>query len=174
MKEIRIVSLVGLCLFLSVMAYSQENDDDLRRIMERKNNIDLSIGGTGLFASVNYNRMIFVKTNYFVNASVGIGTVPLNGGIAIPHQVTFNLGKKSSFLELGIGGTCWSGKSNASGYTETLNSYQLSPIIGWRKHFGNNLIFRVYANPLFRISGEYYIEDYSVIPYLGISLGYSF
>lgn len=132
------------------------------------------MGGTGLFVSVNYSRILLVKSNYFINASVGIGTVPFTGGITLPHQVTFNLGKKSSFLELGIGGSYWSSKSNSSGYTETVNSYQLCPIIGWRKHFNNNLIFRAYANPLFHISGENYIEDYSVVPYLGISLGYSF
>ena len=170
----KIISLAGLCLLLSVIAYSQKNNDDLRRKVGRRNNIDLSIGGTGLFASVNYNRIILVKSNYFINASVGIGTVPYAGGITIPHQVTFNLGGKSSFLELGIGGTYWTGKTNESAYTETFYSYQLSPVIGWRKHFNNNLIFRVYANPLFHISGEYYIENYSVIPYLGISLGYSF
>jgi hypothetical protein len=174
MKENRIISLVGLCLLLSMVVYSQENDNNLSKLVKRKNNIDLTIGGTGLFASVNYNRILLVKSNYFINASVGIGTVPFIGGITLPHQVTFNLGKKSSFLELGIGGSYWNSKSNASGYTETVNSYQLSPIIGWRKHFNNNLIFRAYANPLIHISGEYYIENYSIIPYLGISLGYSF
>jgi hypothetical protein len=173
MKKNRIINLVGLCILLSSMVYSQENDDNLRKL-ERKNNIDLTIGGNGLFASINYSRILLTKSNYFINATIGIGTVPFTGGITIPHQITFNLGKKNSFIELGIGGSYWSGKSNASGYTETLNSYQISPIIGWRKHFNNNLVFRVYANPLFHISGEYYIENYSVIPYLGVSLGYSF
>jgi hypothetical protein len=174
MKEIKIIGLVGLFLLLSIVSYGQVNDDISDRLLKRKNNIDFTIGGTGLFASVNYSRILLVRSNYFINASVGIGTIISIGGITIPHQVTYNLGRKNSFFELGIGGTYWSGKSNASGYTETLSSYQLSPIIGWRKHFDNNLIFRVYANPLFHISGEYYIEDYSVIPYLGVSLGYSF
>jgi hypothetical protein len=173
MKEIRIISLIGLCILLSSMAYTQENDNNLRKL-DRKNNIDLTIGGNGLFVSINYNRILLTRSNYFINTSVGIGTDLFSGGITIPHQVTFNIGKKNSFIELGIGGSYWSGKSNESGYTETLNSYQLSPIIGWRKHFSNNLIFRVYANPLFHISGVYYIENYSVIPYLGVSLGYSF
>jgi hypothetical protein len=174
MNEIRIVRLVGLFLILSLMAYSQENNSNLRKRVERKNTIDLSVGGNGLFASVNYSRILLVKSDFFITTSVGIGTVPFTGGITLPHQVTFNLGKKNSFLELGVGGSYWSGKSNASGYTETINSYQLSPIIGWRNYFNNNLIFRIYANPLFHISGEYYIENYSVIPYLGISLGYGF
>ena len=174
MKKIRIESLVTLLLLVSIITYGQESNRNLKKITERKNNIDLSLGGNGLFASVNYSRILLVKSNYFINASIGINTLPFVGGITLPHQLTFNLGKSSSILELGIGGSYWSGKSNASGYTETINSYLLSPVIGWRKHFKNNFIFRAYTNPLFHISGEYYIEDYSVIPYLGISLGYSF
>ncbi len=173
MKKNRIIGLISLYILLSGMAYGQENVGNIVKL-ERKNSIDLTIGGNGLFASVDYNRTLFIKSNYFVSASVGLGTVPFVGGITIPHQVTFNLGKKNSFIELGIGGSYWSGESNASGYTETLSSYQLSPIIGWRKHFNNNLIFRLYVNPLFHVFGEYYIENYSVLPYLGVSLGYCF
>ncbi len=173
MKTLRIITLTGLCL-LSVMLYAQENNPDLRTIIGRKNSIDISLGGPGLFASVNYNRTLLVKPKHFINASIGVGTVPSIGGISVPHQLTFNLGKKSSFLELGIGGSYWAGESNASGYTEMLYSYQLCPIIGWRKYFENNLIFRAYVNPLFHVAGEYFIEDYSVVPYLGISLGYRF
>jgi len=77
-------------------------------------------------------------------------------------------------MELGLGGNYWSGETNSSGYTETTSSYNLSPIIGWRKHFKNNLIFRVYANPIFHVSGEYFYEDNAIVPYLGMSLGYGF
>lgn len=174
MKKIGIKSMAGLLVLFSIVTYSQENGSDLKKIAERKNAIDLTIGGNGLFASVNYNRILIVRSYYFINASVGIGTLPLVGGFTLPHLVTCNTGKRSSFLELGIGGSYWSGKSNASGYTERNYSYQLSPIIGWRKHFKSNLIFRAYVNPLIHVSGEYYIEDYPVIPYFGISLGYGF
>ncbi|MCK5137059.1 MAG: hypothetical protein KAR19_14835 [Bacteroidales bacterium] len=172
-KKIRF-SLIAFCLLLSPIVYSQENNGDLKKILERKNSVDLTIGGTGLFLSVNYSRILAVKSNYFINTSVGIGTVPFIGGISLPHQVTFNLGKKSSFLELGIGGNFWSGKSNSSGYTETINSYHISPIIGWRKNFKNNLVFRAYANPLIYLSGEHFLENLSVTPFLGVSLGYAF
>lgn len=174
MKRSRIASLVALLLSLSVKAYSQGDNIDIKTTIEKKNNIDLSIGGNGLFASINYSRALMVKSNYFIQASTGIGIVPFVDGITLPIQSTFNLGKKNSFLELGIGGTYLSGKRNTSGNSEKINSYQLSPIIGWRKHFDSNLVFRAYANPLFHISGEYFIEDYPVVPYLGISLGYSF
>jgi hypothetical protein len=174
MKKIKALAWVMLCILWSTMAYGQKNDNDLRDLIQRKNSIDFSLGGTGLFAAANYNRIFSVKSNYFINASLGIGTVPFIGGLTFPHQVTLNLGKKSSFLELGIGGTYWHGKSNESGFTETVTSYQLSPVIGWRRQFDNHLIFRTYVNPLFRISGEYFLEGYPVVPYLGISIGYGF
>lgn len=169
MKGIRIITLFGLCLLISTIAYSQENDDHLSKIIKAQNSIDLSIGGTGLFASVNYNRIVLAKSNYFISTSAGIGIVPIINGITIPHQVTFNLGKKNNFLELGIGGSFFRGET---GFLRFWYMYQLCPIIGYRNHHpSRNLTFRAYANPLFHISGEYFVDEYSVIPYFGISLG---
>ena len=153
---------------------AQESDSNLNNTLKRKNVVDLTMGGTGFFISANYNRIIVIKNNYFINTSIGIGTIPFVGGLTFPHQVTLNYGKKSNFLEIGVGGTYWSGKSNSSGYSDNISSYNISPIIGFRKNFKNSLIFRAYLNPIVHVSGGYYIEDYSVIPYLGISIGYSF
>jgi hypothetical protein len=173
MKNVRIIILTALSLWLSGTGFTQ-NSDYGKVKSHRKNNIDFTLGGSGLLASINYGRIVAVKSNYFINLSAGIGIVPFSGGFTVPHQLTFNLGTGSSFLELGFGGSYWRGKSDASGFTETLSSYHVSPVIGWRKHFDNNLIFRAYINPLIHITGEYYINEYSFIPYLGLSLGYSF
>ena len=156
-------------LLVSSATFAQEQN-----IYPVKNSFDLTIGGMGLGLSVNYSRTISVKEKYFVAASAGIGTLPFLGGYSIPHQVTFNLGTNGNFMELGLGGNYWNGKTNSSGYTESTYSYQLAPIIGWRKHFKNNFIFRVYANPLFHVSGEYFYNGNAVVPYLGMSLGYGF
>lgn len=174
MKNIKVIGIIISCMLLSSLTYAQGCAGNLSETLQRKNAVDVTLGGTGLAISVNYNKIILVKPNYFVSAAVGIGSVPSVGGLTVPHQLTFNFGKNSNFLEVGLGGTFWSGESNASGYTETLNSYQISPIIGYRKYLKNNFVIRVYANPLIHISGEYYIEDYSIIPYLGLSLGYTF
>ena len=174
MKKIVNLLFVGFFLMLSTVTSAQENNDSVNERLVRKNNVDLTFGGTGLFVSVNYSRILLVKPNYFINASIGVGSVPVTGGIVIPHQATINLGKKSNFLELGIGGSYWFGENDNSVNNKKTYSYQLSPIVGWRKHFSNNLILRIYMNPLFYVSGEYYVEYYPVIPYAGISLGYSF
>ncbi len=161
---------VLLLLFISGGLVAQNSNEN----QIKKNSFGLSVGGMGLGFALNYSRAIAVKDNYFVEASAGLGTLPSLGGYSIPHEVTFNFGSESSFLELGIGGNYWTGESNSSGYTETISSYQIAPIIGWRKHFKNNLLFRVYANPLFHVSGEYYYENNDVVPYFGVCLGYRF
>lgn len=105
--------------------------------------------------------------------SVGLGGMPMMG-IALPHSFKANFGVGNNFLELGVGGTYITGKTNESGFTESFYSYQLSPIIGWRRHFENNLVFRGYINPFIHLAGKNFIEDYSIVPYLGLSLGYRF
>ena len=112
----------------------------------------------GLFTSINYNRIVSVKSNYFINTSVGIGIVPGVGGISYQHQLKFNLGSQNSFFELGVGGTYVDFESErTTGTKEKVMSYQLSPIIGWCKHFSNHLVFRAYVSPLFHVSGDFYV-----------------
>jgi hypothetical protein len=166
-------SLLFIALVIPSMVFSQKTADDLTTRNIRKNCIDVTVGGSGLFLSTNYSRVLTVQPGYFVNASVGVGTVIMMGGTSVPHQLTFNFGKKSSFLEVGFGGSFWTGKTDSSGFAEKTNSYNISPIIGWRKIFENNMNFRAYVNPLFNVSGEQ-ITNNKFTPYAGISLGYTF
>jgi hypothetical protein len=175
MKYLRTVSILVLCLLSFILTEGQELSNKPNTFIRKKNIIDITSGGNGLIVSVNYNRLVLINQSWFMDISAGIGTTtPLINGLTIPHQATLNFGKRNDFLEFGIGGSYWQGKSDISEYKETLTSYNLSPIIGWRKHWKNNLALRIYANPLIHVSGEYYIEDYAVIPYLGISFGYAF
>ena len=160
--------IIIVLMFISSVIFAQE-DNELN-----KNAVNITVGGIGLGLSANYSRVVVDKENYFVDASVGIGVLPAIGGVSIPHSVSYNLGKETNFLEIGLGGNYWTGKTNSSGYTESTYSYQLAPIIGWRRNFKNNLIFRAYASPLIHISGEYFYDNQAVIPYLGLSLGYGF
>ena len=166
--------LIGLILIAPISLSAQEANKQKQVLSVKKNNIEFAVAGLGLGISVNYGHVVFVKPNYFLNVSVGVGSVPFAGGLSIPHQLTINYGKKSSFLELGIGGVYWTGSSSATAEQEKLYSYQITPIIGFRKHIKQHLILRVYVNPLFRVSGVSYYDNYDVIPYLGFSLGWAF
>jgi hypothetical protein len=162
-------------LFLSIITFGQEDSGADSYRDAKKNTVEFTIAGSGLIASFNYGRVLVSQPNYFIIASLGVGAVTsFSGGTTIPHQLTFNIGKKTSFLELGIGGSYWTGKTNESGFTESETSYNLSPIIGWRKIFKKNMVFRVYANPLIHVSGVYVVGDYAVYPFMGVSLGYRF
>jgi len=174
MKGIKALSLIFFWLTVSSTSYSQISDNDLKNTISRKNIIDITLAGQGGFLSANYSRILMVNQKFFLIASAGMGVIPFYAGFSVPHQLTFNIGKKSSFLEVGLGGTYMRGKTDSSGYTETTTSYLLSPIVGWRKNFDSNLVFRVYANPLIDVSGGTIYEDMAIVPFLGISLGYSF
>jgi len=174
MKHLIIFSSIALCLLLSGVIQGQGTQNQ-NSFIQKRNIVDITTGGNGLVASVNYSRLFILNKKWFMNISAGIGTtVPLIGGFTLPHQLTLNYGEKSNLLEIGIGGSYWQGKSDASAFEENLYSYNLSPVIGWRKHWENNFVLRVYVNPIIHVSGEYYIENYSIIPYAGISFGYAF
>lgn len=135
------------------------------------NVIDITYGGTGLYLSGNYSRKVLVNRYYFLNASLGAGTIIGLGGVTLPHQFTFNYGRRFNFLEAGLGGSFWA----KSGQDESrLYSYSISPIMGYRRNLLNDFVFRVYANPLLRLAGEYFYSDVAFVPYAGISLGYAF
>lgn len=175
-RKIKNHKLFLFILLFPYLAFSQESSNSISELLIRKNAVDLTFAGSGVFLSANYNRVLVAKPSFFVNGSIGIGVIPFDGGINLPQQLTINFGKKTSFLEIGIGGSFWINKSKPF-LTVTKDSYKISPIIGWRKYFKNNLVFRIYAYPLV---GEYFVSDnatmtsYEFKPSLGISLGYAF
>lgn len=137
----------------------------------KKNAISLEIGGNGLFLSANYQRHFPITEKCFLSGEVGIGSVPFVGGLSIPHQITINFGQKNSFFETGVGGSYWTGKTNASGYTEREFSYMVSPIIGYRLQTPKGFLFRGYLSPLISVVGEPFIGNSAVTPMGGISFG---
>ena len=169
MKWIPGIILLTFLIFFSPDSNAQHNRKRFDWI--RRNAIDITYGGTGLFLSGNYSRKVLVERDYFLNASVGGGTIMGIGGITLPHQCTFNYGRRYDYIEAGIGGSFWKGKNEGN---EGLFSYSISPIIGYRRDMLNDFVFRIYANPLFRMTGEYFFGEKAVVPYAGISLGYYF
>ncbi len=126
--------------------------------------------------SVNYGKVLDQHEDYFITGVAGIGMFPPLGGTGViwtlPHQITISIGKNIHFVEIGTGGSYATGKTNASGYTESFYSYNLSPILGYRLQLRNGVVFRAYLSPIVHLSGEFILEDYKVLPYLGLSLGY--
>lgn len=173
----RKIIFVFLSLLLTLPALAQKKEFTRQQALQRRNNVTLTLGGNGLFLSVSYDRILVVKSNYFVDASAGIGVFPGIAGGNIPHQIVINKGKRTSFFMIGLGGTYEWHKTDESGFTKSVNSYNLVPIIGWKKFFGSHLLFSIYASPLIHISGINLYGGgygYGVIPYAGVSFGFTF
>lgn len=168
------ICIIFLLLLLTLPVLAQKKTFTREQALQRKNNVSLTLGGNGLFLSVSYDRIIVVRPNYFVDVSAGLGIFPGFVGANIPHQIIINIGKRSSFFMFGVGGTYEWNKTNASGFTQKRISYNLSPIIGWKKILRCHLLFSIYANPMIHIAGSNLYLGYAVIPYGGISLGYTF
>jgi len=172
LKKIKIFAIVFLITMFTSSLFGEENNITSKNL--RMNVLDVTLLGSGLFTSINYSRVITVKSKYFVMGSLGIGSVIMIGGVSVPHQITLNYGTGSNFLEIGLGGCYWQGKSNASGYQDTISSYILTPIIGWRKNFQIGAVLRVYLSPLVSVDGGPAIENFPVFPYGGLSIGWGF
>ena len=158
-------------------AYAQETvnrDSAMTETLKCKNAMDITFAGSGIAISANYSRKILVRPGYFINTSMGVGTIPSSGGFTIPHQITLNMGINKSHFELGVAGTYFNGKNYSSGSPERVYSYLVSPLIGYRRYFFNRIVFRAYLNPFFYISGVYFIKENAIIPYGGLSIGHSF
>jgi len=82
------------------------------------------------------------------------------GFFTIPHQMTINFGRNSSFLEAGLGGVAV--------FAPEVTNYYLYPIVGWRLHpRGKKFSLRLFASvPFSGIS----TKDIRWIP-AGISIG---
>ena len=171
-------SIIFLTIILSVSllpSVTAQGGKDLTGMITRKNGLRITVGGNGILFSGEYSRVLSVRASFFTEASLGIGTVPFSGGIVVPHQFTWNIGRHTNFFEAGLGGTFWTGKTDDSAYEERDYSYSLSPVIGYRKLFGRQRwTFRIFATPLIRIAGPSLYNDWAVTPWAGISIGFNF
>ena len=141
------------------------------------NSININLLGNASNISVNYQRIYFVKSNFFVSGKIGFGYYkklglclrgrylgyepckPPKKISTITHHITGNWGKKRSYFELGIGGSVVG------------NNYLMYPIIGYR-------LLPLKSDINFRIFGEWPIikagkSEVLFIP-IGLELGVSF
>jgi hypothetical protein len=88
LKGLLIYGLLAVCLALPAHAQEIDRDSAMTETLKLKNTIDITFGGSGLVISANYNRKLLVRPVYYLNASMGIGTVPASGGMVLPHQLT--------------------------------------------------------------------------------------
>jgi hypothetical protein len=151
-----------------------QNDRD-STLIRPLSSFNINLGAASI-ASVSYDRMVPIGSNFMLTGKLGLGynkesqlclfgpcSSPAENYTTITHHVTGILGKKRSFFEIGLGGTIIIGNTDQHYYLYPIVGYRLSPLIP------TNLTFRVYG--LYPFSG-FDIVDILVLP-IGLSLGIS-
>jgi hypothetical protein len=174
--KIRIIIALAFLISGTILFAQDEGESPFNR--PRNNIYDNIFGGDASVSSLNYERLILVRSKCFFTGSLGIGynknvdegykgslyQISHSQFMTIPHHITINVGKKRSFFEFGIGGTGIIGDAN--------KNYYLYPIIGYRLHSSKpmKLNYRVYIS--FPFEGYKNVEFWW-FP-IGISVGGGF
>lgn len=136
----------------------------------KRNNIFLEAGGNGLSASVNYERQLTKQPG--LGFRVGLGYYPdktfyLTAPIGANYL--FKLRKDRSFIEAGLGATLTRTEVRLLGGSKNSNGglfVNFIPSVGYRRHTNKNAMWRISLTPI--------VNDYGVLPWLGLSIGKRF
>jgi hypothetical protein len=189
------IVLILISILLSVKVFSQS---------KKPKSIYLEIGGKSIYTSINYEHTIKVYEKGYLMANIGASYIPLERFVSacFPVGVKYVFGKSDHHFEAGIGAsfhilnTIGIESSNSFGNDKDYrrkNFYRwlyLTPSLGYRYQKPTNGLF--FTANLLLLTGvfEYeYYENYGwdiewfdgtaffpfpVVPYLGLSIGYSF
>ncbi len=140
----------------------------------RRNAIHAEVGGTGVFASISYERLKPLKNGVIFAPSIGIAApFPENSAkvssrfYMMPVQFNWLIGKSSSKIELGlsVNPALSSYTTHVPGYED--EGYDLGALpsfrVGYRYMGPKGLVVRAGYTPIIFMN-----------PWAGVSLGYSF
>ena len=165
-------TILSVFCFILSSAMAGERDD-LQQPLDN-NAIFVELGGGGMLLSLNYNRVLSKSENYFVTGEIGVGPIPLVGGFVVPHNICFNYGQGNHLLLLGGGGSYYRGRTNASGFKDLVESYQIVPIAGYRYQGDSGVNIKLYLSPLINIYGAPMYDNQKILFYGGFAIGYGF
>lgn len=139
-------------------------------VSNSKNTINAALLGGG-FLGIEYQRVIYKKNRWMLNAVVGAHLLPsitlsdFSFSAQFLGDVTFTNSKH--YLEFGVS---TSATFHALSSPLPLYGVAVGLIIGYRMQPSKGLFFRVYFNPtIFSIDGSLI-----PLPWIGLGLGYSF
>lgn len=157
-------------VLLGVSTHGQNNTKDRSAA---RNTVFVEALGNGFLGSLNYERQFGKKPNF--TTRVGIGFYPdIDFYLTVPVSVHYLIDVgQNNFIETGIGYTwaqygaddcflCEGGDN-----TDDYNNLFLS--IGYRKHFGNNWMWKINFSPLITNN-----HNANFTPWFGAALGKRF
>lgn len=136
----------------------------------KKNDIYLEAGGNGFFGSINYERQLTKSPG--LGLRVGLGFYTENAFyLTIPVGINylFKIPGNKSFIDAGLGGTWTKVDGRFFGDVSSAleeNIFSFVPSIGYRRHTGKDLMWRVSFTPV--------INQYTFLPWIGASIGKRF
>jgi len=151
-----------LISFCSVSLYGQTT--------LKQNDIYIEAAGNGLFASVNYERQLTKEPGLGIRLGIGFYTErAFYLTIPVGINYLFELKKKNSFIDAGLGAT-WA-RINGEVFGSSKNSngdhfINFVPSIGYRKHTNKNIMWRISITPA--------ANKFTLVPWLGFSIGKRF
>ncbi len=137
------------------------------------NTLYFELGGNGLFLSANYERQILKKTR--LNFHIGTGIYGLKTSeLTIPFGVNYllRIQKSKTYLQFGFGATYTRADVKLYLIVDRNENYVHStfinyvPSIGFRHQTDKNLMYRFNITPI--------LNQYSGLPFFGLSIGKSF
>jgi hypothetical protein len=148
--------------------------DAIGQYPQKQNSVYLELGGNALFASVNYERQIFKKSGLGFHIGTGIyGVKPSYSTIPFGVNYLFRISNSNRYLDLGIGVTYSKAdvmlyvhiKPTDLNYVNT-NYWNYVPSVGFKWMTSKNFMFRFSVAPV--------INQYDLIPFVGLAAGKCF
>lgn len=172
---IKIITTILLTGFLSLASYSQKSDASK---FINKNAVYFELLGSGLFYSINYDRILWEKPNLAISARIGTSYIPIPESdfylLGFPIELIFLKGSKN-YLEIGLSLLILQSFFDGT----STNSLFAFGRIGYRHQKKNErFIFRIGFTPfiVIKFNDEYLLDQDSIsgLPWIGISIGRSF
>lgn len=136
----------------------------------KRNDIYLEAGGNGLFSSVNYERQLTKQPGLGFRLGVGFySEKAFYLTIPVGINYLFKLKNDKSFIDAGLGATWTRINGNLFGSSKNSNGdhfVNFVPSIGYRRHTAKDLMWRISITPI--------ANKYSLVPWLGLTIGKRF
>lgn len=145
-------------------------------------NINLTIGEGSVY-SINYERLYFINSAFFLTGQLGIGyneeylddtdlSTPAKY-VVLPHHFTGNIGKRRNFFEFGLSGLIVTSNVNNHYLSGLILGYRLQCLTSKKINFriGLNIPFSILKD--FPLMGYSYDPEITYLPF-GLSIGYCF
>jgi len=172
LKNMKTKFLMVLVICIAVISFENktckgQNTNVIKYKQMPDNSIYAELGGNGILASINYERVLLNENKFYLTGRIGCGPGIL-GSVFTPVLANgcFQLSNKL-YAEAGIGALLAHKTTAAWGDYDSENQYKCIAIptgsVGIRYQGNSGFLFRAGITPLL-----------GIVPWPGISLGYSF